>query len=76
MCDNSTRRIPASVTRLFSSNYLPSALAALSKDSRSDVWIGDSSASIVPHDERCNQKILRETPSQTNGKSLQAMVLD
>ena len=43
--NRSTRRIPASVTRSFSSNYLPSAFAAQSQDSHSDVWIGDSGAS-------------------------------
>ena len=43
--NSSTRRIPASVTRQFLSNYLPSAFAAQPKDSRSGVWIGDSGAS-------------------------------
>ena len=43
--NSSTYIIPASVTRSFSSNYLPSAFAAQSRNSRSDVWIGDSGAS-------------------------------
>ena len=40
-----TRRIPARVTRPSSSNYLHSAIAAQSKGSSSDVWIGDSGTS-------------------------------
>ena len=45
LSNSSTRRVSASVPRPFSSNYLPSAFAALSKDNSSDVWIGDGSAS-------------------------------
>ena len=45
MSNSSTRRIPASVTRSFSSNYLPSAFAAQSKDRHSNVCIDDSGAS-------------------------------
>ena len=45
MSNNSSRRVPASLLRPFSSNYLRSAFAAQSNDNSSDVWIGDSGAS-------------------------------
>ena len=39
------------MTRPFPSNYLPSAFAAQSKDSRSDVWICDRGVSChMPND--------------------------
>ena len=45
LSNSPTRRVPASVPRPISSNYLPSAFAAQSKDNSSDVWIRDSGAS-------------------------------
>ena len=42
---SSTRTIPVRVTRPSSNNYLHNALAAQSKGSSKDVWIGDSGAS-------------------------------
>ena len=47
MSNSPTRRVPAinSVPRPISSNYLPSAFAAQSKDNSSDVWIRESGGS-------------------------------
>ena len=65
--NSSTRRIPASVPRPFSSNYLPSAFAAQSKDNSSDIWIGDSGASC--HMTNDATKICCVgPPAQTSGK--------
>ena len=43
--NNSSRRIPAGVTRSFSNSSLLSTFAAQPQNSRSAVWIGDSGAS-------------------------------
>ena len=72
----STRRVQASVPRPFTSNFLPSAFAAQSKDNISDVWTGDSGASCHMANGATKLYCVRPPPPQTNGKLLRAMVPD
>ena len=70
----STRKTLARVTRPPPNNYLHSALAAQSKGSSSDAWIGDRGASCHMTNEASKMYCVRP-PSQINEKSPQAMGL-
>ena len=63
LSNSSTRRIPASVPRPFSSNYLPSAFAAQSKDNSNDGWIGDNGASCHMTNDASKMHCVRAPPS-------------
>ena len=70
----STRRVQASVPRQITSNFLPSAFAAQSKDNGSDIWIGDSGASC--HMRNYVTKMYCASPPPSDQREPRAMAPD
>ena len=60
--NSSTSRVPTSVPRPFTSNFLPSEFAAQSKDNIRDIRIGDSGASCHVTNDATKMYCVRHPP--------------